>query len=99
MRKLRLRPLNSQKRNTYREFSLQCTKLKWKRGRACVPLRLFTVKDVEKNKYAIITADSLLQIKTFWAQLSWPDVESSYAYISKILDVSRILNKHNLNIH
>ena len=28
------------------------------------------------------------QIKTFWAQLSWPDVESSYAYISKILDVS-----------
>ena len=30
----------------------------------------------------------LLQIKTFWAQLSWPDVESSYAYISKILDVS-----------
>ena len=30
----------------------------------------------------------LLQIKTFWAQLSWPDVESSYAFISKILDVS-----------
>ena len=30
----------------------------------------------------------LFQIKTFWAQLSWPDVESSYAYISKILDVS-----------
>ena len=27
-----------------------------------------------------------MQIKTFWAQLCWPDVESSYAYISKILD-------------
>jgi hypothetical protein len=33
----------------------------------------------------------LCQIKTFWAQLSWPDVESSYAYISKILDVSIFL--------
>ena len=38
----------------------------------------------------------LLQIKTFWAQLSWPDVESSYAFISKILDVSHL--SHHISI-
>lgn len=31
----------------------------------------------------------LLQVKTFWKQLNWPDVEASYAFISKILDVSQ----------
>ena len=28
----------------------------------------------------------LCQIKTFWLQLSWPDVETSYVFISRILD-------------
>lgn len=28
----------------------------------------------------------LNQIKTFWTQLSWPDVETSYVFISRIMD-------------
>jgi len=28
----------------------------------------------------------LCQIRTFWLQLSWPDVETSYVFISRILD-------------
>lgn len=43
---------------------------------------------VQHSSSAVDIRTVLMQIKTFWAQLSWPDVESSYAYISKILDVS-----------
>ena len=42
---------------------------------------------VKHSSSAVDIRTVLMQIKTFWAQLSWPDVESSYAYISKILDV------------
>ena len=45
-----------------------------------------------------ISLISFFQIKTFWAQLSWPDVESSYAYISKILDVSLFLHIFSISI-
>lgn len=41
---------------------------------------------VKHSSSAVDIRTVLMQIKTFWAQLSWPDVESSYAYISKILD-------------
>jgi len=41
---------------------------------------------VQHSSSAVDIRTVLMQIKTFWAQLSWPDVESSYAYISKILD-------------
>ena len=44
---------------------------------------------VQHSSSAVDIRTVLMQIKTFWAQLSWPDVESSYAYISKILDVSQ----------
>ena len=43
---------------------------------------------VKHTSSAVDIRTVLMQIKTFWAQLCWPDVESSYAYISKILDVS-----------
>ena len=43
---------------------------------------------VKHSSSAVDIRTVLMQIKTFWAQLSWPDVESSYAFISKILDVS-----------
>ena len=43
---------------------------------------------VQHSSSAVDIRTVLMQIKTFWAQLCWPDVESSYAYISKILDVS-----------
>ena len=42
---------------------------------------------VQHSSSAVDIRTVLMQIKTFWAQLCWPDVESSYAYISKILDV------------
>eukprot|EP00092_Neocalanus_flemingeri_P041502 GFUD01045197.1.p1 GENE.GFUD01045197.1~~GFUD01045197.1.p1 ORF type:complete len:1194 (+),score=262.01 GFUD01045197.1:849-4430(+) len=41
---------------------------------------------VKHSSSAVDIRTVLMQIKTFWAQLCWPDVESSYAYISKILD-------------
>ena len=43
---------------------------------------------VQHSSSAVDIRTVLMQIKTFWAQLCWPDVESSYTYISKILDVS-----------
>ena len=35
---------------------------------------------------AIDVRTVLCQIRTFWLQLSWPDVETSYVFISRILD-------------
>jgi hypothetical protein len=32
----------------------------------------------------------MLQIKIFWKQLAWPDVEGSYTFVAKIIDVSTI---------
>ena len=43
---------------------------------------------VKHSSSAVDIRAVMLQIKTFWKQLSWPDVEASYAFISKILDVS-----------
>ena len=43
---------------------------------------------VQHSSSAVDIKTVLVQIKTFWQQLCWPDVESSYAFISKILDVS-----------
>ncbi len=43
---------------------------------------------VKHTSSAVDIKTVLLQIKTFWRQLNWPDVEASYAFISKILDVS-----------
>ena len=44
---------------------------------------------VKHSSSAVDIKTVLLQIKTFWQQLAWPDVEASYAFISKILDVSK----------
>ena len=46
---------------------------------------------VKHSSSAVDIKTVLVQIKTFWQQLSWPDVEASYAFISKILDVSRFI--------
>ena len=58
----------------------------WERKTSHTLLLLLPQKTFMFHFY--ISLISFFQIKTFWAQLSWPDVESSYAYISKILDVS-----------
>ncbi len=46
---------------------------------------------VKHSSSAVDIQTVLVQIKTFWVQLSWPDVEASYAFISKILDVSKFM--------
>ncbi len=43
---------------------------------------------VEHSSSAVDIKTVLLQIKTFWKQLAWPDAEAAYAFMSKILDVS-----------
>ena len=53
---------------------------------------------VQHSSSAVDIRTVLMQIKTFWAQLCWPDVESSYAYISKILDVSLLFICLSLSI-
>ena len=53
---------------------------------------------VKHTSSAVDIRTVLMQIKTFWAQLCWPDVESSYAFISKILDVSRFFTFSAINI-
>ena len=52
---------------------------------------------VQHSSSAVDIRTVLLQIKTFWKQLSWPDVEASYAFISKILDVSEISRNSRSN--
>jgi hypothetical protein len=42
---------------------------------------------VKHSSSAVDIRTVLIQIKTFWQQLDWPDVEESHTYISKILDV------------
>ncbi|XP_040580539.1 protein unc-13 homolog 4B [Lepeophtheirus salmonis] len=45
------------------------------------------VDDLVKHSSSAVDIRTVLtQIKTFWKQLNWPDVEASYTYISKILD-------------
>ncbi len=51
--------------------------------------QLRPVDDLVKHSSSAVDIKTvLLQIKTFWMQLDWPDVEASYAFVSKILDVS-----------
>ena len=49
---------------------------------------------VKHSSSAVDIRTVLIQIKTFWQQLDWPDVEESHTYISKILDV-RTIFKYN----
>lgn len=45
----------------------------------------------ETVKYSSSAVDTLAifyQIKIFWQQLDWPDVEVAYTFVGKIVDVS-----------
>jgi hypothetical protein len=51
---------------------------------------------VKHSSSAVDIRTVLIQIKTFWQQLDWPDVEESHTYISKILDVRLFfINTHS----
>uniref|UniRef100_A0A1B6MMV1 C2 domain-containing protein n=1 Tax=Graphocephala atropunctata TaxID=36148 RepID=A0A1B6MMV1_9HEMI len=41
---------------------------------------------VKYSSSAVDTIHIYYQIKTFWQQLSWPDVEGSYSFVAKIMD-------------
>lgn len=41
---------------------------------------------VKYSSSAVDTLAIFYQIKTFWQQLDWPDVEDSYIFVSKIVD-------------
>lgn len=43
---------------------------------------------VKYSSSAIDTLQIFYQIKIFWQQLNWPDVEGSYIFMAKIIDVS-----------
>ena len=43
---------------------------------------------VQYSSSAVDTLTIFYQIKVFWTQLAWPDVEGAYAFIAKIVDVS-----------
>lgn len=52
---------------------------------------------VQYSSSAVDTLTIFYQIKVFWTQLAWPDVEGSYTFIAKIIDVSlRIFLSHLL---
>lgn len=50
---------------------------------------------VKYSSSAVDTLTIFYQIKTFWQQLNWPDVEGSYTFIAKIIDVSREAKKRS----
>lgn len=54
---------------------------------------------VKHSSSAVDIGTVLVQIKTFWKQLDWPDVESCHTFLSKILDVSTFLNLYCLHHH
>lgn len=43
---------------------------------------------VRYSSSAVDTLSIFYQIKIFWEQLDWPDVEGSYTFVAKIIDVS-----------
>lgn len=44
--------------------------------------------DVKYSSSAVDTLTIFYQIKVFWQQLNWPDVEGCYTFVAKIVDVS-----------
>lgn len=45
---------------------------------------------VKYSSSAVDTLAIFYQIKIFWQQLAWPDVEGAYIFVAKIVDVSTI---------
>lgn len=45
---------------------------------------------VQYSSSAVDTLTIFYQIKVFWTQLAWPDMEGSYTFVAKIIDVSSV---------
>ena len=59
-------------------------------GRIVRAVRLDNLQHVDEMSHhsssAVDVRTILSQIRTFWGQLSWPDSETSYVFISRIMD-------------
>ena len=59
-------------------------------GRIVRAVRLDNLQPVDELSHhsssAVDVRTVLSQIRTFWGQLSWPDSETSYVFISRIMD-------------
>ncbi len=59
-------------------------------GRIVRAVRLDSLQPVDELSHhsssAVDVRTVLTQIRTFWSQLSWPDCETSYVFISRIMD-------------
>ena len=53
---------------------------------------------VQYSSSAVDTLTIFYQIKVFWTQLAWPDVEGSYTFIAKIIDVGPLFFQQPLAI-
>lgn len=53
---------------------------------------------VQYSSSAVDTLTIFYQIKVFWTQLAWPDVEGSYTFIAKIIDVSFSISSESFDI-
>jgi BAI1-associated protein 3 len=55
-------------------------------------VELGNLKPIDDNvKFSSSAVDTLTifyQIKIFWKELNWPDIESSFTFVTKIIDVS-----------
>lgn len=61
---------------------------------------------VQYSSSAVDTLTIFYQIKVFWTQLAWPDMEGSYTFVAKIIDVSsefltimETINKFKTNLN
>ena len=57
---------------------------------------------VQYSSSAVDTLTIFYQIKVFWTQLAWPDMEGSYTFVAKIIDVSSVYifnNRENLSLN
>lgn len=61
---------------------------------------------VQYSSSAVDTLTIFYQIKVFWTQLAWPDMEGSYTFVAKIIDVSsefltivKTINKFKTNLN
>lgn len=58
-------------------------------------VELDTLKEVHNtvqySSSAVDTVTTFYQIKVFWTELAWPDVEGSYTFMARIIDVSLII--------
>lgn len=56
----------------------------------------------ETVKYSSSAVDTLAifyQIKIFWQQLDWPEIEGSYTFVAKIVNVRQIFLYFNIQIY